>query len=475
MDSREHILLDVALTSLGTPDSDAVLRTVVDAARGLTGARFGGFAVLDRRASPGVEGVGIARFVSSGIDPHTIERLPQPRGKGVLGLLISDPEPLRLSDIGAHPQSYGFPSGHPPMSTLLGVPVTVAGRQFGNLYLSEKSDGEEFTERDQQEVIELAAIAGAALETAQRYEALEHRCEQLEQAVGALDATIQIARAIGDETELEPILELVAKRGRALVAARAFLIELVADDELVVTAAAGEVSHELLGSRIPLAGTVAEEALELEAAVRVESEPMRRRFTEVGIGRLGIQTEAALVVPLVFRGRPLGALLAIDRLSNGPSFSTEDERLLKAFAASAATAVATAHSVSADIERLASVVRFSPDAIVTTDVDGLITSWNPGAEQIYGYTANEVIGQSGSVLASMVVPEQRRNEDVDVLARVLRGEVVSARQTERVRKNGARVEISLSVAAIKDRYGRIIGCATIARELPGADLHGAHS
>ncbi len=159
------------------------------------------------------------------------------------------------------------------------------------------------------------------------------------------------------------------------------------------------------------------------------------------------------MVPLLFRDRSYGALLAIDRLEDGPAFSVEDQRLLEAFATSAATAVAVAHTVAADIERLAAVVRSSTDAIVTTDEHGDHHELEPGAEQLYGYTAAEMVGQPGSVTAKLVVPEEH-SEEVDITPRVLRGETVQHHETSRVRKDGTRVEISLSVAATQDRYGR---------------------
>ncbi len=159
-----------------------------------------------------------------------------------------------------------------------------------------------------------------------------------------------------------------------------------------------------------------------------------------------------------------GALLAIDRLKDGPAFSAEDALLLEAFATSAAIAVAIAHTVATDIERLAAVVRSSTDAIITTDEHGAITSWNPGAEQLYGYTAAEIVGQTGSETAKLVVPAEHSDE-VDITPRVLRGETVQHHETSRVRKDGTRVEISLSVAATRDRYGKVTGMASVARDI----------
>jgi GAF domain-containing protein len=127
---------------------------------------------------------------------------------------------LRLADVGSHPHSYGFPPEHPPMKTFLGVPVKVEGQPFGNPYLTDKAGGAQFTEEDEQAVEVLAEFAGVAIDRARRYSGLESRHTELRRTVDALEATLQIARALGGETDLEKILELVAKRGRALASVR---------------------------------------------------------------------------------------------------------------------------------------------------------------------------------------------------------------------------------------------------------------
>ncbi|MGA2165615.1 MAG: GAF domain-containing protein, partial [Solirubrobacteraceae bacterium] len=226
--------MGVARGVLGELDVEVVLERVVQAARELTGARYAALGVLaDRRGAR--DRIGLARFITVGMDDEARAGLPDaPRGLGVLGELIRDPEPLRLEDVSAHPHSFGFPSGHPPMRTFLGVPVFVAGKPFGNLYLTEKAGGEQFTERDQEAVMELAELAGVAIDNAQRYTGSHQRREELERSIAALQATTEVGKAIGDETDLDTVLSLVAKRGRALVSARVLLIELAQGDELVI-------------------------------------------------------------------------------------------------------------------------------------------------------------------------------------------------------------------------------------------------
>ncbi|HEY1689528.1 MAG TPA: GAF domain-containing protein [Solirubrobacteraceae bacterium] len=346
MDRAARELLAVARSVLVELDLDVVLDRVLGAAQELTGARYAALGVLNESRTE------LARFIVRGIDAATQEVIGGlPRGRGVLGTLIEQPQPLRLADVGRHPQSYGFPPGHPPMRSFIGVPILLGEVPFGNLYLTEKQGAAEFTEQDEQALVLLADFAGIAIDHARRYTGASEQRDELAQTVAALDATAQIAQALGGETDLDVILELIAKRGRALVSARVLLIELREREQLVVAAGAGELPQGLIGSRIALADTVADQTLRTRRPQRLEDERNRARFGEHGIGRLGVDADGGLVVPLLFQGRDYGVLLALDRLAGGPSFSAEDERLLQAFATSAATAVATAQSVASERQR----------------------------------------------------------------------------------------------------------------------------
>ncbi len=332
---RLRLLLDIGQSVVSELDLEVVLGKVLAAARELTGARYAAVGVMapDRRS--------LERFVTSGIDAEMQLRIGElPRGRGILGYLIDEPRPLRLADVGAHPRSYGFPLGHPPMSTFLGVPVIVRGRAWGNLYLTEKETGE-FDEQDETAIVVLAAWAARAIDNARLYQAEQTRRDALERTVRALETTTDIARAIGGETRLERVLELIVKRGRALVEAESMVLLLQDGDELVVTAVAGAVDPEMVGQRVPIEGSATGSVLRTRSAERLSDVKTRLRF---GLAeRLGATT--GLLVPLLFHGRALGVLGAFDRLSAGPGFSAEDERLMDAFAASAATAVATAQNV----------------------------------------------------------------------------------------------------------------------------------
>jgi signal transduction histidine kinase len=335
--------LDVAGSVLAELDVDVVLQRVLEAARELTTARYAAVGVLDPSRSE------LVRFVTSGIDEATRSDIGElPRGRGVLGELIVHPAPLRLDDVAAHPRSYGFPRGHPPMKTFLGVPLQAGGEQFGNIYLTDREGGEPFTVDDERALVALSQFAGIAIDHARRYETVESQRAELERAVSALDATVQIARAVGAETSPDVVLELVADRGRALVSAKALVIEREIDGDMVVVAAAGDVPAGVVGLRLGRGDNIASAALRERTTLRLEDSPNRARFDQHGLGRFDLGARAGLVVPMLFRSRGYGVLIALDRTEQGPAFSAHDQRMLEAFATSAATAIATAVSVQAE-------------------------------------------------------------------------------------------------------------------------------
>jgi signal transduction histidine kinase len=335
---RLRRLIEVGRSLVSELDLETLLRRVLDVAQELTGARYAALGILDGGKTE------LERFITSGIDEETHRQIGDlPRGRGVLGQLIREPEPLRLADVGSHPQSYGFPPGHPVMRTFLGVPVAIRGEAYGNLYLTEKDDGAEFTEQDEHAVIVLADWAAIAIENARLYQHAEERRLSLERAVRGLEVTASIARAVGGETELERVLELIAKRGRALVEARWLWILLREGDDFVVAATAGEVDDGIRGEHVPLAGSVAGEVLDSGRPERVPDVAARGLVLPAS---LGMAANTALIAPLAFRGNGLGVLMAFDRTESGPEFTRVDEELMVSFAASAATAVHTARSVA---------------------------------------------------------------------------------------------------------------------------------
>ncbi len=334
-----HRLLEVGRSLVTELDIAVLLDRVLETAREVTGARYAALGVLNDRRTE------LAQFLTSGVDEETRRAIGDPpRGRGVLGVLIEHPETLRLADVGQHPRSYGFPTGHPVMRSFLGVPVVVRSQIWGNLYLTEKEAGD-FTKRDEEAAVILADWAAVAIENAHLYEISEHRRRELEQAVRGLEATRDIAVAIGGEILLDPVLELIAKRGRALVGARSLVIMLREGDELVVQASAGHV-HEARGTRLPISESTSGQVLEHRRPERIVDVSARLGIAAETFGVTDAKT--ALLVPMVHRGEATGVLAAFDRGDQGSVFTADDEQMLRTFAASAATAVALAQSVQAD-------------------------------------------------------------------------------------------------------------------------------
>lgn len=340
---RLRLLLEVGRGLVSELDLEVVLERVLEAARELTGAQYAALGVLDENRS------GLERFLTVGIDDETHRAIGDlPHGRGVLGVLISDPKPLRLSDVGAHPRSYGFPPRHPLMKTFLGVPILIRDEAYGNLYLAEKA-GSEFDAEDEEAVVVLAGWAAIAIANARAYSVAEGRRAELERAVASFEATGAIAQALAGETDLEHVLELIVKRGRALTEARSMVVMLGEGPDLVVAAVAGDLDDSLLGDRIPVEGSVSGNVLRSGKPERLSDAPNRLRFSLAK--QTGAQT--GLFVPLRLRGRVLGVLAGFDRLRDGPEFSNWDEDVLMGFAASAAAAVATAQDVAAQTLRRA--------------------------------------------------------------------------------------------------------------------------
>jgi signal transduction histidine kinase len=249
---RLRRLLDVGRSLVSQLDLEAVLERVLEEARDLTGARYAALGILDPNRT------GLERFITLGVDGETRAKIGHlPEGHGVLGVLISDPRPLRLRDVSRHPRSFGFPAHHPPMRTFLGVPITVRGQAWGNLYLTEKQGDDEFDELDEESVVVLAdwaaiAIANAhsvaedrlrrtmeASERERRYWARELHDETL-QGLGALRVLLASALRRGSPEALNgAVSEAVDELAGEIDKLRALITELrpAALDELGLAAA----------------------------------------------------------------------------------------------------------------------------------------------------------------------------------------------------------------------------------------------
>lgn len=319
-----------AVTAISSDlDLSSVLTRIVEAATQLTGARYGALGVLGNEDF-------LVEFVTTGLTPEEHAAIGElPHGRGILGLLIHHPEPIRLDDLTQHPQATGFPPHHPPMGTFLGVPVRIRGTVFGNLYLTEKAGGESFTEQDQALVEALASTAGFVIDNARAYGLSERRRQWLE-------ATAVLADSLQPPVEIEDGLAEVARSARAMTRASATAVLHLQDGTAVHT-----VSAE--------AG--AEHAVE-EALAELDSRPWPRpdaNAVDVPLGGF-----AATLVPM--RTHLLGAALLVVLQPPGTAPAAYEEGVLLAtFADQAGLALDRAQAieerselaVTSDRERIA--------------------------------------------------------------------------------------------------------------------------
>jgi len=257
-------------------------------------------------------------------------------------VLIRDARNLRLHHLSEHPRSVGFPPHHPPMHTFLGVPILLRGVAYGNLYLTEKDGGGDFTDEDEELVSLLAAQAAVAVENARLYESATSWSLQLE-------SLNEIGGALVGELELGPLLDLVATRLRELIGARLVAIALPAGAGLRIAAADGEGPADLAAFDSLELDSKTGRVLERGRSERVDSLLEDPEVNQDVTRRLGAST--GLYVPLLARERPIGVLVAHDKMGLDPRFSSADLRLAEQFANRAAIAVDLSRRVARDALR----------------------------------------------------------------------------------------------------------------------------
>jgi signal transduction histidine kinase len=333
--SRDQMerLLRVIVGLASDLNLDATLRRIVNAAMELTGARY---AALGVRAPDGK----LLSFVHSGMDADTTERIGHlPVGKGVLGVLLDHPEPLRLEDLGAHPAAVGFPDYHPPMNAFLGVPITVRQLNFGSLYLTEPTAHAAFTEADEVAARALASAAAVAIDNARLYDRVRDAAKWMEAS-----RTITTALASGSESTARP-LQMIAERVCELTAAEQAIVLVPSDpdvpadevDTLVVSTAVGVLADEVLGQQVPVDGSTTGGVFRSGKAVITDSfRHLIQAFTDVG-------QRPAIVMPLRAQQSVLG-VLAVARNQDDMPFDASYLELVSDFADHAAVALRLAES-----------------------------------------------------------------------------------------------------------------------------------
>ncbi|MFI7538974.1 GAF domain-containing protein [Streptosporangium sp. NPDC049376] len=333
---RVHALLD-AVVSVGSDlDLETVLRRIVETATTLVDASYGALGVV------GMENT-LVQFVPVGLSEEEIAQIEHwPHGLGLLGLLIKEPQPLRMARISDHPESYGFPPGHPPMGSFLGVPIRVRDEVFGNLYLTEKRGGAEFDEEDEAIVIALATAAGVAIENARLY-------EQTRRRETWLAASSEVTTSLLSGADPQEVLTLVAQRARQMIDADivAILLPDEAKENLDLVVVDGGDSGRLARSRVPVAGSLAGRAF-VNGDPFAISDPAGTDVATIFEGVVPIGSAGA--VPLGAGAAVRGVLSLVRRVGRMP-FGQAELRLLHAFAGQAAIALELAEARQ-DAERL---------------------------------------------------------------------------------------------------------------------------
>ncbi|WP_099039356.1 GAF domain-containing sensor histidine kinase [Mycobacterium neglectum] len=322
VEGRDRVdgLVEAMLVVTSGLELDETLKTIVHTAIELVDAQYGAVGVRGHDHE-------LVEFIYEGIDEEMREKIGHlPEGRGVLGVLIDDPKPIRLDNISHHASSVGFPPNHPPMQTFLGVPVRIRDEVFGNLYLTEKAGGQPFSEDDEVLVQALAAAAGIAIDNARLYEQSKTRLSWIE-------ATRDIGTELLAGTDPATVFRLVADQSRHLSGAETTLVAVPADadlpvgeiTELIVAATAGDGPVAALHN-IPIEGTPIGEAF-------VQRAPGRFDYIEFEVGTTG----PALVLPLRASDEVAGVLVAL-RPAGAAPFSSEQFDMMTAFADQAALA-----------------------------------------------------------------------------------------------------------------------------------------
>ncbi|RMI33562.1 sensor histidine kinase [Nocardia stercoris] len=349
IDARDRMdgLVDAMLTVTSGLDLADTLTTIVHTALNLVDARY---------CALGVRGHGpqLSQFIYEGIDAETRARIGDlPEGHGVLGLLFREPTAIRLENIADHPSSVGFPPNHPPMRTFLGVPVRIRDEIFGNLYLTEKANGQQFTEDDELIVKALAAAAGVAIDNARLYTASHTRQAWIE---AIRDLTTEFLAG----TDSDDVLALLVDRVRRLTESMQVWLAVDTDPEHPTGANATiEVSHR--SGAGPAAGTMLRLGSGLVGTAYRERRP--QRADDVGPTELATDFPGAgpvIVLPLHTPDAVVGVLIAV-REAGQPPYDDEILDLAEAFTEQAALAIQLAETqrrvreldVLADRDRIA--------------------------------------------------------------------------------------------------------------------------
>lgn len=322
---RKDVLLEAGLTLASELSLPMVLQRIIDLAAQVTDARYGALGVIG-------EGGELDQFITTGLSAKQRRAIGAlPRGRGILGLLINEPRPIRIRNIADHPKSVGFPAHHPPMHSFLGAPIKAMGKVFGNVYLAEKRNAPTFSKEDEESIVILATQAGVAIANATLYAETRQR----ERWLGALrDITSEILAGSDAESQLAGI----AEHARDLAGADAATILTTSSTpgQLVVAAAVGAQAARVRGRSVPAEKSISGEVMKSGQPLVTENASAHRGAYQpiLRLGKVG----PAIFVPLGVRGRATGTLM-VANLKGGRRFDQKTVQLVETFADQASVAM----------------------------------------------------------------------------------------------------------------------------------------
>ncbi len=322
---RVYSLLEAVVAVGSSLELEVLLRSIVETAVSLVDAGYGAMGVIG-------EGGRLAEFIPVGLSSEEIAAIDHwPEGKGLLGLLISDPKPLRLADIKDHPESFGFPAGHPPMKTFLGTPIRIRGEVYGNLYLTEKLGGGQFDAEDEAVLVALAAAAGVAIENARLY-------DQARRQERWLSATAEVTRHLLSGAEPGDALSMITDKALDMTGADIVMVTMpVADGRQVrIEHAAGLSAEQALGLVVPFENSVTGAVISTGERLSIPDYASDPRI--ITTAKAGLQIGPLEAVPLGAPGHVRGVLSAGRRPGAMP-LSPAAADMLATFAAQAAIAL----------------------------------------------------------------------------------------------------------------------------------------
>ena len=425
---RSLLRANQQIRGLDQPD---ILRHALTAGRELVGARYAAIGVA------GPSG-GLGAFLHDGMDPDTVARMGRlPHGKGLLGALLDDPEPLRLTRLADDPRAAGLPDGHPPMEGFLGVPIQVRGELFGAFYLTNPNRGE-FTAEDEELLAAFAASVGDAIDSARLYEASRARGEWL---AASTAVTRQLLAADADGGP--DALQLIAERTQEIAAADLVLVLRSADPvdrDLTIEVSVGADAATLIGRTVPVATS-------LSGRVFTSAEPARVTQLAAGSGLRALTSGEVdlgpvLAVPLVGSGRVHGVLTAA-RLNGRPGFTDADVDMAASFANHAALAIERAEARS---QQQLNALLDDRERIAADLHDHVIQRLFASGLSLHGLVATVGGGPAGIRLADVI-------RDLDDTIRQIRSTIFQLHATSGPQGHGVRGRLLDLLADVRAALG----------------------